>query len=67
MLPNPATFNKGNKDELPVVEQLGMISLEQLHEYNCNNELRRCLSLFGTVFDVTSSEKSYGKDGACKF
>ena len=66
MLPNPATFFKGNKDDLPTVDQLGIISLEELHTYHCNNELRRCLSLFGTIFDVTSSEKSYGKDGACE-
>ena len=66
MFPSPATFMKGNKADLPEVEQLGMITLEKLHEYHCNNPNRRLLSVFGDVFDVTSSEKSYGKDGACK-
>jgi hypothetical protein len=65
MFPNPANLMKG-KAELPEVEQLGKISLDELHEYNCNNPQRRLLSLFGDVFDVTSSEKSYGKDGAYK-
>jgi hypothetical protein len=44
----------------------GMISLEELHKHHCNAD-RRLLSLFGAVFDVTSSEKGYGKDGACTF
>jgi predicted heme/steroid binding protein len=65
MLPNPANLIKG-KTEILEVEQLGTISLEELHKYNCNNADRRLLSLFGDVFDVTSSEKSYGKDGAYK-
>ena len=65
MFPNPKGLIKGKAD-LPEVEQLGTITLEELHKYDCNNPDRRLLSLFGTVFDVTSSEKSYGKDGACK-
>jgi hypothetical protein len=40
--------------------------LEELNKYDCNAD-RRLLCLFGTVFDVTSSEKGYGKAGACKF
>ena len=67
MLPNPANLAKGDKEDLPTVDQLGVITLDELHEYHCNNDTRRCLSLFGVIFDVTSSEKSYGKDGACKF
>ena len=65
--PNPSELSQGNKDELPEVEQMGIMTLEQLHTYNCTNPDRRMLCLFGTVFDVTSSEKSYGKEGACKF
>eukprot|EP00339_Tiarina_fusa_P028232 CAMPEP_0117046430 /NCGR_PEP_ID=MMETSP0472-20121206/32109_1 /TAXON_ID=693140 ORGANISM="Tiarina fusus, Strain LIS" /NCGR_SAMPLE_ID=MMETSP0472 /ASSEMBLY_ACC=CAM_ASM_000603 /LENGTH=146 /DNA_ID=CAMNT_0004758789 /DNA_START=81 /DNA_END=521 /DNA_ORIENTATION=- len=64
--PNPASFAKGDKNEIPEVEQLGTITLEQLNAYHCNNEERRLLSLFGDVFDVTSSEKGYGKEGAYK-
>ena len=67
MLPNPANLAKGDKEDLPTVDQLGVITLDELHEYHCNNDTRRCLSLFGVIFDVTSSEKSYGKDGACKY
>jgi hypothetical protein len=64
--PNPASFAKGDKDNIPEVEQLGTITLEKLNAYHCKNEERRLLSLFGDVFDVTTSEKGYGKDGACK-
>lgn len=67
MFPNPLNLVKGAKKEETEVEQLGTISLEELHKYHCNNEERRLLCLFGTIFDVTSSEKGYGKDGACKF
>ena len=66
MFPNPLNLAKEAKKEDAEVEQLGTISLEELHKYDCNNESRRLLSLFGIVFDVTSSEKGYGKDGACK-
>jgi hypothetical protein len=66
MFPNPANFAKGDKTDLPETEQLGTISLEKLHEFDCNNPDRRILSLFGILFDVTSSEKGYGEDGACE-
>lgn len=65
-MPTPASLMGGKPAELPQVEQLGTISLETLHQYHCNNPDRRCLSLFGTVFDVTSSLKSYGPDGGYK-
>lgn len=65
-IPNPASLITGEKVELPVVDQVGTISLDILHQYHCNNPDRRLLSLFGTVYDVTSSEKSYGSDGAYK-
>lgn len=65
--PNPADLVKDvTKSGDASVEQLGTISLEELNKYNCNNEERRLLSLFGIIFDVTSSEKGYGKNGACK-
>lgn len=63
--PNPSTLI-GEKQDLPEVEQLGTITLEELHKYHCDNPTRRCLSMFGTVYDVTSGEKSYGPDGAYK-
>jgi len=66
--PNPADLVKDiAKDNDTSVVQLGTISLEELNKYHCNNEERRLLSLFGIIFDVTSSEKGYGKNGACKF
>ena len=67
MFPNPSDLAKEAKKGEGSVEQLGTISVEELNKYHCNNEERRLLSLFGTIFDVTSSEKGYGKDGACKF
>jgi len=63
--PNPLSLI-GGKSELPEVEQLGTIDLETLHKYDCNNPDRRCLSMFGKVFDVTSGVRSYGPDGAYK-
>jgi len=66
MIPNPLSLLKGAAKKPPEVEQLGTISLETLHQYHCNNKKRRLISLFGTVFDVTSSEHSYGSDGAYK-
>lgn len=67
MMPSPASLIKGGEGEaLPEVEQLGTISVETIQLYHCNNPDRRLLSLFGTVFDVTSSLKSYGPDGAYK-
>jgi predicted heme/steroid binding protein len=65
MIPNPASLIKG-KQELPEVDQLETISLETLNQYHCDNPDRRLVSLFGTVYDVTSSENSYGSDGAYK-
>ena len=68
MFPNPANLMKGGSDiPEPSGPELGTITLEELNKYDCNNPDRRVLSLFGTLFDVTSSEKSYGKNGACKF
>ncbi len=64
--PSPSELAKDAKKDESAVEQLGTITLEELHKYNCNNDERRLLSLFGIIFDVTSSEKGYGKDGACK-
>jgi hypothetical protein len=66
MFPDPAELAKGNTAALPEVEGLGIITLEELNKYHCNNPDRRLLSLFGIIFDVTTSEKGYGKDGACK-
>lgn len=66
MLPNPINLIKGNKNELPEVEQMGTMTLDQLHQYDCNNPTRRLFSLFGDIYDVTSSEKGYGKNGAYK-
>eukprot|EP00485_Elphidium_margaritaceum_P001042 CAMPEP_0202695804 /NCGR_PEP_ID=MMETSP1385-20130828/9291_1 /ASSEMBLY_ACC=CAM_ASM_000861 /TAXON_ID=933848 /ORGANISM="Elphidium margaritaceum" /LENGTH=189 /DNA_ID=CAMNT_0049351881 /DNA_START=128 /DNA_END=697 /DNA_ORIENTATION=+ len=72
-VPRSGAFNPGliiskgvasKPSSLPVVEQLGNISLEELNKYNCDNEDRRMLSLFGTVFDVTSAVTKYGKEGA---
>ena len=64
MIPNPATLIAGrSKMDLPKVEQLGTISVEQLHQYHCNNSDRRCLSLFGKIYDVTSGVSSYGPEG----
>ena len=65
--PNPADLAKDVTKAEELVEQLGTITLEELNKYHCNNQERRLLSLFGIIFDVTSSEKGYGKDGACKF
>lgn len=65
MIPDPKSLIQGKK-ELPEVEQLGTISLETLNQYHCENPDRRLLSMFGTVFDVTSGVKSYGPDGAYK-
>lgn len=64
--PNPSELAKEAKKDDETVEQLGTISLEELNKYHCDNEERRLLSLFGIIFDVTSSEKGYGKNGACK-
>ncbi|KAL7569893.1 hypothetical protein ACA910_008560 [Epithemia clementina (nom. ined.)] len=65
MIPDPATLIKGGAP-LPEVEQMGTITLETLNQYHCLNPDRRLISLFGVVYDVTSSLKSYGPDGAYK-
>lgn len=69
MLPNPATLMKGGNKDIPEPSgpMLGTITLDELHTYDCNNPNRRIFSLFGTLFDVTTSEKGYGKNGACEF
>ena len=67
MMPSPASLiGKGGDEKLPEVEQMGTITLEELNKYHCNNPDRRLMSLFGVVYDVTSSLKSYGPDGAYK-
>jgi len=43
-------------------ELLGSIGIERLHTFDCHNESRRLLSLFGHIFDVTDSAQ-YAKDG----
>lgn len=54
-------------EPLPQVDQLGTISLETLNEYHCDNKDRRCLALFGVVYDVTAAVNKYaGPDGAYK-
>merc|ERR1719334_2643493 len=68
------TFNPGkiisngmsSKEEIPTVEQMGEITLKELQTFHCNNPERRCLSVFGTIFDVTSHEDKYGPEGAYK-
>jgi hypothetical protein len=66
-MPNPsALISDAKKADLPSVEQLGVISVETLNQYHCANEHRRCLSLFGVVYDVSSAITSYGPDGAYK-
>ena len=65
MIPNPMTLIKG-KGELPEVEQMGTMTVEQLNQYHCNNPDRRMLCMFGTIFDVTTGVRAYGPDGAYK-
>lgn len=66
MMPSPASLIRGGEEKLPEVEQMGTISLEELNKYHCKNPDRRLMSLFGVVYDVTSSLKSYGPEGAYK-
>lgn len=67
MMPNPVDLIKGKKDqEKPEVEQLGIITVEELNKYHCNNPDRRLISIFDKIYDVTSSLQSYGPDGAYK-
>lgn len=74
-VPRTGSFNPGliisqgvssKPSSLPTVEQMGEISVEELNKYHCNNEERRLLSLFGTVFDVTHAVMKYGKEGSYK-
>jgi predicted heme/steroid binding protein len=65
MMPNPTSL-KGAKKELPEVEQMGIMTLEALHAFSCENPDRRLLSIFGKIYDVTSSVNGYGSDGAYK-
>ena len=74
-VPKTGAFNPGliiskgvssKPSSLPVVEQMGEITLDELNKYDCNNPNRRLLSLFGTVFDVTAVPNKYGKEGSYK-
>lgn len=67
-MPDPTSLmmGGGKKEDLPEVEQLGTISLETLHSYDCNNPTRRLMCLFGEVYDVTAADKKYGPDGSYK-
>jgi hypothetical protein len=38
MFPDPANLAKEAKKDEAEVEQLGTITLDELHKYNCNNE-----------------------------
>lgn len=66
--PNPLQLlsGSGKKAELPNVEQLGTIDLPTLNQYHCNNPTRRLISVFGTLYDVTLAESSYGAEGSYK-
>jgi len=66
MIPNPLSLIGGG--DIPPLsgEPLGTINLETLNQYHCNNPDRRLISIFGKVYDVTSSDRSYGPDGAYK-
>ena len=66
MIPNPTTLISGG--DIPPLsgKALGSISVETLNLHHCNNPDRRLISLFGKVYDVTTSDRSYGPDGAYK-
>ena len=68
--PDPTTLIKNNGDDstndLPVVEQLGIINVEKLNAYHCENPDRRLICMFGKVYDVTSSIDNYGPQGSYK-
>jgi Cytochrome b5-like Heme/Steroid binding domain len=68
--PDPTSLIKKNGDggciELPIVDQLGIISVETLNMYHCDNPERRLICMFGNVYDVTSSIENYGPDGSYK-
>ena len=54
-----------NRYKLPTVEQLGTISIEKLNEFHCDAK-RQCLSVLGTIFDVSEAQYKYGPDGSYK-
>ena len=68
--PDPTSLIKSSGDdgtnELPEVEQLGVITIETLNTYHCNNPDRRLICMFGKVYDVTSSIENYGPEGSYK-
>jgi predicted heme/steroid binding protein len=69
--PDPASLiqnisTSDNDNELPAVEQLGIINVETLNKYHCGNPDRRLICMFGTVYDVTSSIENYGPNGSYK-
>ena len=68
-MPDPSSLmGDGEKEDLPEVEQLGVITLETLNAHHCNNPDRRLMCLFGEVYDVTSAVDKYGPDGSyCEF
>lgn len=68
-MPDPSSLmGDGKKEDLPEVEQLGVITLETLNAHHCNNPGRRLMCLFGEVYDVTSAVDKYGPDGSyCEF
>jgi len=47
--PDPKSLMKEGQENLPKVEQMGTMTLEELHEYHCNNPDRRMLCMFGTL------------------
>ncbi len=68
MIPDPRSLKSQQSPihELPLVDQLGTISLEQLHEYHCQNPIRRIVSIFGVLYDVTLAIDKYGPNGSYK-
>lgn len=67
--PDPTALIKktdGSNEELPSVEQLGIINVETLNKYHCENPDRRLICMFGTIYDVTSSVENYGPNGSYK-
>lgn len=56
----------GKKEDIPEVEQMGVITLETLNAHDCDNPDRRLMCLFGEVYDVSSAIDKYGPDGSYK-
>ena len=63
-IPNPKDI--AERHELPQVEQLGTISLQQLNSYTCDNPDKRVISLFNVLYDVTEAKDKYGEEGSYK-